>query len=111
MVPVILTQQESTWLPAGAITGFGSPVTAEESVQGDTVAGADKKNVSYPGLFRRNGFHFITGETLHHFRTKIYGVHNLFPALSAGQILEIFTDAVEEHDTHRFRVLLNAEGA
>ena len=82
-----------------------------QSVQGDTVAGADQKDIAHSGIFRRKCFHLIPGYAVNHLGTKVYSRHNLAAASVAGQVLQIFTDAVEEHDAHSFRIFLYAEGS
>ena len=83
-----------------------------DAIQGNPVSGADKEDIAYLSFFRRYSFCLAAVyDSLYHFRPQVHGFHDLTAALSAGQVLAIFADAVEEHDPHGFRVFPDTEGA
>ena len=82
-----------------------------DAVKRYAVAGADEKDVADFGFFGRDGLGAACGHALDDFRTQVDGVHDLVTAAVGSEVLEVFTDAVEEHDTDGFRIFVDREGA
>lgn len=82
-----------------------------DAVKRDAVAGADEKDITDFGFFGRDGLGAACGHTLDDFRAQVDGVHDLVAAAVGSEVLEIFTDAVEEHDADSFRVFVDCKGA
>ena len=81
-----------------------------DAVKRDAVAGADEKDIADFGFFGRDGLGAAFGHALDDFRAQVDGVHDLVAAAVGSEVLEIFTDAVEEHDADGFRVFVDREG-
>ena len=66
------------------------------------VARTDENEVADFGLLRRENFNAaVRLYEVHGFGTQVDGVHDLLAGAVYGAVLEVFTDAVEQHDADR----------